>query len=107
MTFIRPKDRSAKVSVVPSTTTLVIKALKEREHDRKKTKNIKHNGNISLDNVVETAKVTCPRSMAKDLNGTVKEVLGTCLSMGCTVYGKDPKDLQQEISDGDVEVPLD
>ncbi|KAK7826144.1 60s ribosomal protein l12 [Quercus suber] len=107
MTFIRPKDRSEKVSVVPSTTTLVIKALKEQEHDRKKTKNIKHNGNISLDNVVETAKVTCPRSMAKDLSGTVKEVLGTCLSMGCTVYGKDPKDLQQEISDGDVEVPLD
>ena len=87
--------------------TLVIKALKELECDWKKTKNIKQNGNVSLDDVVETAKVTRPRSMAKDLSGTVKEILGTCVSVGCMVNGKDPKDLQQEISDGDVEVPLD
>ncbi|KAG8369808.1 hypothetical protein BUALT_Bualt14G0052300 [Buddleja alternifolia] len=43
-------------------------------------------------------------SMAKDLSGTVKKILGTCVSVGCTVDGKDPKDLQQEINDGDVEV---
>ena len=101
------QNRQAKVSVVPSAAALVIKALKEPERDRKKTKNIKHNGNISLDDVVEIAKVMRPRSMAKDLSGTVKEILGTCVSVGCTVDGKDPKDLQQEISDGDVEVPLD
>ena len=101
------QNRQAKVSVVPSAAALVIKALKEPERDRKKTKNIKHNGNISLDDVVEIAKVMKPRSMAKDLSGTVKEILGTCVSVGCTVDGKDPKDLQQEITDGDVEVPLD
>nr|KYP69751.1 60S ribosomal protein L12-1 [Cajanus cajan] len=72
----------------------------------KKTKNIKHNGNIALDDVVEIARVMKSRSMAKDLSGTVKEILGTCVSVGCMVDGKDPKDLQQEISDGDVEVPL-
>ncbi|XP_050282598.1 60S ribosomal protein L12-like [Quercus robur] len=101
------QNRQAKVSVVPLAATLVIKALKELERDRKKMKNIKHNGDISLDDVVETAKVTCPRSMAKDLSGTIKEVLGTCVSMGCMVDGKDLKDLLQENSDGDVEVPLD
>ncbi|KAJ0725841.1 putative ribosomal protein L11/L12 [Helianthus annuus] len=47
------------------------------------------------------------RSMAKELQGTVKEILGTCVSVGCTVDGKDPKDLQQEIADGDVEIPQD
>ena len=86
---------------------LVIKALKEPERDQKKMKNIKHNGNISLNGVVDTAKVTCPKSLAKDLSGTVKEILGTCVSVDCAVDGKDPKDLQQEISVGDVEVPLD
>ncbi|XP_042411871.1 60S ribosomal protein L12-1-like [Zingiber officinale] len=101
------QNRQAKVSVVPSAAALVIKALKEPERDRKKTKNIKHNGNISLDDVVEIARVMRPRSMAKDLSGTVKEILGTCVSVGCTVDGKDPKDLQQEIRDGDAEVPLD
>nr|GMC73621.1 60S ribosomal protein L12 [Ipomoea batatas]GMC75270.1 60S ribosomal protein L12 [Ipomoea batatas] len=42
------------------------------------------------------------RSMAKDLTGSVKEILGTCVSVGCTVDGKD---LQQEIADGGVEIP--
>ncbi|KAK8306913.1 hypothetical protein V6Z11_D03G158600 [Gossypium hirsutum] len=101
------QNRQAKVTVVPSAAALVIKALKEPERDRKKTKNIKHNGNIALDDVIEIAKVMRPRSMAKDLRGTVKEILGTCVSVGCTVDGKDPKDLQQEIDDGDVDVPLD
>ncbi|XP_028105419.1 60S ribosomal protein L12-like [Camellia sinensis] len=101
------QNRQAKVSVVPSAAALVIKALKEPERDRKKTKNIKHTGNISLDDVIEIAKVMKPRSMAKDLSGTVKEILGTCVSVGCTVDGKSPKDLQQEIDDGDVEIPLD
>ena len=32
--------------------------------------------NISLDDVIEIAKVMKPRSMAKDLNGIVKEILG-------------------------------
>ncbi|CAJ1968518.1 unnamed protein product [Sphenostylis stenocarpa] len=100
------QNRQAKVTVVPSAAALVIKALKEPERDRKKTKNIKHNGNISLDDVIEIARVMSPRSMAKDLSGTIKEILGTCVSVGCTVDGKDPKDLQQEITDGDVEVPL-
>ncbi|XP_004293618.1 PREDICTED: 60S ribosomal protein L12-like [Fragaria vesca subsp. vesca] len=101
------QNRQAKVSVVPSASALVIKALKEPERHRKKTKNITHTGNISLDDVIEIAKIMKNRSMAKDLSGTVKEILGTCVSVGCTVDGKDPKDLQQEITDGDVEVPLD
>ncbi|GLT33799.1 hypothetical protein SLA2020_083600 [Shorea laevis] len=100
------QNRQAKVAVVPSAAALVIKALKEPERDRKKTKNIKHNGNISLDDVIEIAKVMRGRSMAKDLQGTVKEILGTCVSVGCTVDGKNPKDLQQEIAEGEVEVPL-
>ncbi|GLJ12848.1 hypothetical protein SUGI_0199010 [Cryptomeria japonica] len=40
-----------------------------------------------------------PRSMAKALTGTVKEILGTSVSVGCTVDGKDPKDLQAEIDE--------
>ncbi|KAL3679995.1 hypothetical protein R1sor_022951 [Riccia sorocarpa] len=94
------QNRQAKVSVVPSAAALVIKALKEPERDRKKVKNIKHSGNISLDDVIEIAKIMQPRSMAKALAGTVKEILGTCVSVGCTVDGKDPKDLQTEIDEG-------
>ena len=64
------------MSVVPSVAAPVIKALKEPERNWKMTKNIKHNGNILLDDVIEIAKVMKPRSMAKDLSGTMKEILG-------------------------------
>uniref|UniRef100_K4BS15 Large ribosomal subunit protein uL11 C-terminal domain-containing protein n=1 Tax=Solanum lycopersicum TaxID=4081 RepID=K4BS15_SOLLC len=47
---------------------LVIKALKEPKRERKKMKNIKHNGNISPDVVIEIAKVMQPRSMANDFS---------------------------------------
>lgn len=99
------QNRQAKVSVVPSAAALVIKALKEPERDRKKVKNIKHSGNISLDDVIEIAKIMKVRSMAKEMSGTVKEILGTCVSVGCTVDNKDPKDLQTEIDEGEVEIP--
>ncbi|KAL2472792.1 60S ribosomal protein L12-1 [Forsythia ovata] len=96
------QNRQSKVTVVPSAAALVIKALKEPKRDQKKTKNIKHNDSISLDDVIEIAKVI---SMAKDLSSTDKEILETCVSVECTVDGKDPKNLQQEIIDGDVEIP--
>ncbi|XVE96028.1 hypothetical protein REPUB_Repub02eG0186100 [Reevesia pubescens] len=58
--FDPSQNCQAKVTVIPSTAVLVIKALKEPERDRKKMKNIKHNGNISLDDVIEIAKVMKP-----------------------------------------------
>jgi large subunit ribosomal protein L12e len=43
--------------------------------------------------------------MAKKLEGTVLEVLGTAYSIGCTVNGKSPFDLQKEIKNGEVAIP--
>jgi large subunit ribosomal protein L12e len=43
--------------------------------------------------------------MAKQLKGTVLEVLGTAFSIGCTVNGMSPHDLQGQIQAGDVEIP--
>merc|ERR1719422_1784132 len=42
------QNRQARVEVVPSAASLIIKALKEPPRDRKKVKNIKHSGNITL-----------------------------------------------------------
>ncbi|KAJ3693429.1 hypothetical protein LUZ60_008909 [Juncus effusus] len=94
------QNRQAKVTVVPSAAALVIKALKEPERDQKKLTNNKHNGNITLDDVIEIARLMRPRSMAKEILGTIKEILGTCVSVGCTVDGKHPKDLRTEIDNG-------
>ena len=61
--------------------------------------------NLSMDDVIEIARIMRPRSMAKELKGTVKEILGTAKSTGCTVEGEDPQDVQQSIEDGDIEIP--
>ena len=47
---------------------LVLRALKEPVRDRKTTKNIKHDGNITLDQVIEVARTMRPRSLARTLS---------------------------------------
>ena len=76
------------MEVVPSASSLIIRELNEPPRDRKKEKNgsflwvwsliVKHNGNITLDQVIKVAKILRERSYANKLSGTVKEVLGTC-----------------------------
>ncbi|KAG8955916.1 60S ribosomal protein L12 [Tulasnella sp. 424] len=99
------QNRQAAVSVVPSASSLVIKALKEPPRDRKKQKNIKHNGNIPLEEIFQIARTMKSKSLAKELSGCVKEILGTCRSVACTVDGKTPQDVIDGINDGSVEVP--
>ncbi|KAL0483898.1 ribosomal protein L12 [Acrasis kona] len=98
------QNRVASVEVVPSAAALVIRALKEAPRDRKKVKNVKHNGNISLKDVIAIAKEMRVRSNAKDLAGSVKEILGTCVSVGCTVNGEDPRNIQSGISEGEIDL---
>ena len=58
--------------------------------DHVQDKNIKHSGNLKLNDIIEIARVMAPRSCAKELSGTCKEILGTCVSVGCTVEGAHP-----------------
>jgi large subunit ribosomal protein L12e len=97
-------NRQATVSVVPSASSLLVKALKEPTRDRKKVKNIKHDGSIPFSEIVNIAKIMRPRSMARTLAGTVCEILGTAVSLGCLVDGEDPKDITQQVQDGELEV---
>jgi len=97
-------NRQATVTVVPSAASMIIKALKEPERDRKKVKNISHDGNLTMDAIIEVAKNTRRRSMSVKMAGTVKEVLGTAQSVGCTVDGQAPHDIIEAIDAGEVEV---
>jgi large subunit ribosomal protein L12e len=99
------QNRVATVEVVPSAAALVIRALKEPPRDRKKLKNIKHNGNLSLKDITAIAKEMRHRSNAKTLAGTVKEILGTCVSVGCTVNGEHPRNIQSQITEGTLDIP--
>uniref|UniRef100_A0A0P6GMZ9 Large ribosomal subunit protein uL11 n=2 Tax=Daphnia magna TaxID=35525 RepID=A0A0P6GMZ9_9CRUS len=98
-------NRQATVELVPSASSLLVKELKEPPRDRKKVKNIKHDGNLSLDQVISVAKIMRERSMARTLAGTVKEILGTANSLGCTVNGESPVEIQRKITEGELEIP--
>jgi large subunit ribosomal protein L12e len=98
-------NRQATISMIPAASSLVMKALNEPVRDRKKVKNVKHDGNLTLDQIIEIARVMRERSMARTLAGTVKEILGTANSIGCTVNGESPRDIQKSIDDGEVEIP--
>ena len=43
------------------------------------------------------------KSLAKDLSGTVKEILGTAFSVGCQVDGRSPKEISDDIESGEIE----
>lgn len=66
---------------------------------------VKHSGNITYDDILAIAKTMRARSMARELSGTVKEILGTAQSVGCTIDGRPPHDIIDDINSGAVEVP--
>jgi large subunit ribosomal protein L12e len=61
-------------------------------------KNIKHTGSISLSDVIEIARIMRPRSCARNLAGTCKEILGTAVSVGCKCDGKHPSVVMEAVS---------
>ncbi|XP_031232047.1 60S ribosomal protein L12-like [Mastomys coucha] len=62
---------------VPSALALIIKSLKEPPRDRKKQKNIKHSGNITFNAIISIAHQMAHQCLARELSGTIKEILGT------------------------------
>ena len=97
------QNRQAAVSVVPTASTLVIKALKEPPRDKKKEKNIKHNKSVALDEIIDIARIMRYKSFSQELKGTVKEILGTAYSVECQVDGKSPKDVSDAIESGEID----
>ena len=61
---------------------------------------VMHAGNITMEQIYEIARTMRPRSMAKTFKGTVKEILGSAVSVGCTVDMQNPRDLQTDIDMG-------
>merc|ERR1719229_2229947 len=99
------QNRQAKVDVEPNATSLLIKALKEPLRDRKKTKNIKHSDTLTKQQLFDVVRQMRSKSLAKEFKGTVKEVLGTCNAIGCTVEGMKPMALQAAIDEDEFECP--
>ena len=100
-------NRVVTVRVLPSASSLIQKALKKppRVRPRDKEKHYVHEGNLEFDDIVEIAKQMDHKSMSKTFAGTVKQVLGTCKSIGITVDGKSGVQVQKLVDEGEYNLP--
>uniref|UniRef100_A0A914CXU7 Large ribosomal subunit protein uL11 n=1 Tax=Acrobeloides nanus TaxID=290746 RepID=A0A914CXU7_9BILA len=100
------QNRIAKIDVVPSAACLIIKDMTPAPPGQKKNgKNGRCVGNLTLEQIINIARMMRPRSIAKKLDGTVKEILGTAQSLGVTVNNRHPHDIVDEIRAGTIEIP--
>jgi large subunit ribosomal protein L11 len=82
----------------PTTSALIVSELKiEKGSGAPKTQKV---GNLTIEQIVRIAKIKRHELLARTLKGAVKEILGSCVSMGVTIDGKDPKEVQVEIDEG-------
>jgi large subunit ribosomal protein L11 len=82
----------------PTTSALLVKELGIAKGSG--TPNTEKAGNLTMEQLVNIARSKRGQLFSKTLRGAVKEVLGSCVSIGITVDGKDPKAFQIAIDEG-------
>jgi large subunit ribosomal protein L11 len=92
-------NKQFEVSVgIPTTSALIVRQLGITKGSG--MPNIEKVGDLSMEQVVMVITQKQGTLLAKNSKGAVKEVLGSCSSMGVTVDGKEPTTVQKEIDDG-------
>jgi len=82
----------------PTASALIVSELKiEKGSGSPKAQKV---GDLSMEQVVRIAKLKQAELLSTNTKAAVKEILGTCVSMGVTVEGKDPREVQKEIDEG-------
>lgn len=82
----------------PPTSVLIKKELGIEKDSGEAKKNVV--GDLPLKIALKVAKMKRDSLLASDVKKAVKEVLGTCVSMGLSVEGKDPREVQKSIAEG-------
>lgn len=85
----------------PTASALIVSELKIEKGSG--TPNTAKVGDLTMEQVVRIAKMKRVELLALTLKSAAKEMLGTCVSMGVTVEGKDPREVQAEIDSGKYE----
>jgi large subunit ribosomal protein L11 len=83
---------------VPPTAALIIKESGVTKGSG--TAGTNYVGDITIETAIKIAKMKIDSSYANDIQGAVKEVIGSCQSIGMTIEGKPAKDIYSEVSAG-------
>ncbi|MCS7120485.1 MAG: 50S ribosomal protein L11 [Nitrososphaerota archaeon] len=93
------ETKSFEISVgIPTTAALIVKEAGIQKGSGKP--NTEKVGNLSFDQVVKIARIKRSTQLSRGLKASVKEIIGTCVSMGVTIDGKDPKNVLKEVDKG-------
>ena len=96
------EDKTFEVSVgTPTASALIVAELKIEKGSG--TPNSAKVGDLSMEQMVRIAKIKRSELLAPTLKKATKEMLGTCVSIGVTVEGKDPREVQKDIDAGNYE----
>ena len=96
---VDPDTKEFDVSVgTPTASALIVSELKIEKGSG--TPNTAKVGNLDMEQVLRITKIKHHELLAKNLKVAAKEILGSCVSMGVTVDGKDPREVQREIDEG-------
>ncbi|OFV67695.1 50S ribosomal protein L11 [Methanosarcinales archaeon] len=82
----------------PPTSALIKKELGIEVAKRESIEDIV--GNLTIEQAIKIAKMKFDAMLSITLRSALKEVVGTCVSMGVTVDGANPKVIQRRIDDG-------
>jgi large subunit ribosomal protein L11 len=82
----------------PTTSALVAKESAIPKGSSKP--NLEFVGELTMDKVVAIAKSKMAGSYAKSVRSAVKEVVGSCVSMGVKIEGTDPREFMAQIDEG-------
>lgn len=103
LTVIDPAKKTYEIKVgVPPTSALLKKELGIQTASGKRKEVTA--GDATMEQIKRVASAKMEGMMANDLRGAVLEVLGTAFSMGIKVEGKDAKDVQKMIKEGQISV---
>ncbi|MDH5634466.1 MAG: 50S ribosomal protein L11 [Candidatus Bathyarchaeota archaeon] len=96
---VDPETKQFEVTMgTPTTSALIVSELKIKKGSGKP--NVDKVGNLSMAQVIGLAKKKRLELLATSLKLATKEVLGSCVSMGVTVEGRDPREAQREVDEG-------
>lgn len=82
----------------PTTSALLVKELGITKGSS--TPNTEKVGNLTFEQLINVAKLKQDQVISKDFKGVIKEILGSCVSIGITIDQKDPRDIQKAIDEG-------
>ncbi len=83
----------------PTTSALILKELGVPAGAKTKEETI---GNLTLDQAKKIASLKEAKLYGKSVKERVKQVLGTCKSMGVTCEGQNPKEVIKKIESGEI-----